>query len=108
MLVPPKPVSDAPMESVITLLGSKSSSRSLMLGENSAAVLASRNTDESSYSWPDSFATISASNNGRAIASPVKNNRLTLRSPQVRQTSSALNSGDKHDGPAAEQRHPRR
>ncbi len=48
MLVPPKPVSDEPIESVITRLGSSSSSFSLMLVENNAAVLASRNSDERS------------------------------------------------------------
>ena len=35
----------------------------------------------------------SASSNGRAIASPVKNSRFTLCSWIVRHTSSALNSG---------------
>ena len=48
MLVPPKPVSDEPIESVMTRLGSSSSNFSLMLGENSAAVLASRNSDDRS------------------------------------------------------------
>jgi hypothetical protein len=47
-LVPPKPVSEEPMESVITRLGSSSTSFSLMLGENSAAVLASRNSEDKS------------------------------------------------------------
>ena len=48
MLVPPKPVSDEPIESVMTRLGSSSSNFSLMLVENSAAVLANRNSDERS------------------------------------------------------------
>lgn len=48
MLVPPKPVSDEPIESVMTRFGSSSSSFSLMLGENSAAVLANRNNDDKS------------------------------------------------------------
>ena len=48
MLVPPKPVSDEPIESVMTRLGSSSRSFSLMLVENSAAVLASRNSDDRS------------------------------------------------------------
>ena len=52
MLVPPKPVSEEPIESVMTRLGSSSRSFSLMLGENSAAVLASRNSDDRSYSLP--------------------------------------------------------
>jgi hypothetical protein len=43
MLVPPKPVSEEPIESVITRLGSSSRNFSLMLVENSAAVLARRN-----------------------------------------------------------------
>ncbi|CFD64060.1 Uncharacterised protein [Mycobacterium tuberculosis] len=47
-LVPPKPVSDEPIESVITRFGSSSRSFSLMLGENSAAVLANRNNDDRS------------------------------------------------------------
>ena len=64
-----------------------------MLGENSAAVLASRNSDDRSYSLPSSWCASSASSNGRAIASPVKNNRFTLWSWIVRHTSSALNSG---------------
>ena len=48
MLVPPNPVSDEPIESVMTRLGSSSRNFSLMLGENSAAVVASRNSDERS------------------------------------------------------------
>ncbi len=43
MLVPPKPVSEEPIESVMIRLGSSSRNFSLMLVENSAAVLASRN-----------------------------------------------------------------
>lgn len=43
-----KPVSDEPIESVITRFGSSSRSFSLMLGENSAAVLANRNNDDRS------------------------------------------------------------
>ena len=48
MLVPPNPVSDEPIESVMTRFGSSSRSFSLMLGENNAAVLASRNSDDRS------------------------------------------------------------
>jgi hypothetical protein len=48
MLVPPKPVSDDPIESVMTRFGSSSRNFSLILGENSAAVLASRNSDDRS------------------------------------------------------------
>ena len=88
MLVPPKPVSEEPIESVITRLGSNSQNRSLRLGENSAAVLDSRNSAERSYS-PDS----SASSNGRPMASPVKNSRFTLCFSTVRHTCSASNSG---------------
>ena len=47
-LVPPKPVSEEPIESVMMRLGSSSRNFSLMLVENSAAVLASRNNDERS------------------------------------------------------------
>ena len=81
MLVPPKPVSDEPIESVMTRLGSSSSSFSLMLVENNAAVLASRNSDERSSGRSRPAASCnhcSASSSGRAIASPVKNSRFTL------------------------------
>ena len=78
MLVPPKPVSDEPIESVMIRLGSSSSSFSLMLGENSAAVLANRNSDDRSYSLPACWWASRASSSGRAIASPVKNSRFTL------------------------------
>ena len=92
-LVPPKPVSEDPMESVMIRSGSSSRNFSLMLVENSAAVLASKNRDDRSYSLPFSWWASSASSSGRAIASPVKNSRFTLCSAMVRHTSSASNSG---------------
>ena len=48
MLVPPKPVSEEPIESVMIRLGSSSRNFSLRLVENSAAVLASRNSEDRS------------------------------------------------------------
>ena len=94
MLVPPKPVSEEPIESVMMRLGSSSRNFSLMLVENSAAVLASRNSERQVVlGLPCSWWASSASSSGRAIASPVKNSRLTLCSWIIRQTSSALNSG---------------
>ena len=97
MLVPPKPVSDEPIESVITRLGSSSSSFSLMLVENNAAVLASRNSDERSRlvpspcllqhlqrveQWP-----------GHRVAGEEQQVHLVI--VIARQTSSASNSGAK-------------
>ncbi len=92
--MPPKPVSEEPIESVMMRLGSSSRNFSLMLVENSAAVLASRNSDRQVVGrCPRPDAASSASSNGRAIASPVKNSRFTLCSWMVRHTSSASNSG---------------
>ena len=90
MLVPPNPVSEEPMESVMTRFGNSSRKRCLRLGENNAAVLASRNSEDRSRS---STVPSRASSSGRPIASPVKNNRLTLCFSIARHTSSASNSG---------------
>ena len=105
-LVPPNPVSEEPIESVMTRLGSSSRNFSLMLGENSAAVVASRNSDDRSYSLPLLLVRQQRSSSGRAMASPVKNNRFTLCLWIVRQTSSALNSGASTVVWPREDRHP--
>ena len=107
MLVPPKPVSEEPIESVM-----------IAVGQQLEQLLLDARSRTARRCWRAGTATTgrtrcrrracarSASSSGRAIASPVKNSRFTLCSWIVRQTSSASNSGASTVGVAGEQRHP--